>query len=213
MSYVPGLYTRTSLQQWQPSPHQHGQKRVRQMLPSLQINHPHLLTPPASYSAQKRRSPAPVAQPQTYSPQRVHLHSRTTSSRQGGAAPLNKNTRRDMLGLFGSLSLPSLLLPPDPVTRRRLCVRGAFNAATIESIQICVWAVCVLLVLSESSNFTVAISAQFPSVSLCSTSGKDNDSGREAVQQQYKPPPLTANHKMTIPAVNILQHPSAAYKN
>ncbi|RNC52049.1 exo-alpha-sialidase [Trypanosoma cruzi] len=28
----------------------------------------------------------------------------------------------------------------------------------------CVWAVCVLLVLSEPSNFTVAISACFPSV-------------------------------------------------
>ncbi|RNE98736.1 hypothetical protein TcG_12446, partial [Trypanosoma cruzi] len=69
------------------------------------------------------------------------------------------NTRRDMLGLCGSLSLPSLLLPLDPVTRRRLSVRGAFTAETSESIQICVGGVCVLLVLSEPSNFTVAISA------------------------------------------------------
>ncbi|KAF5216464.1 hypothetical protein ECC02_010773 [Trypanosoma cruzi] len=52
------------------------------------------------------------------------------------------NTRRDMLGLCGSLSLPSLFLPPDPVPPRRLCVRGAFNAATIESIQICVRLCC-----------------------------------------------------------------------
>ncbi|KAF5220464.1 hypothetical protein ECC02_006532 [Trypanosoma cruzi] len=70
------------------------------------------------------------------------------------------NTCRDMLGLCGSLSLPSLLLPVDPVTRRRLCVRVAFTAATRESIQICVWTVCVLLlVLSLPSNFTVAIRA------------------------------------------------------
>ncbi|RNC36921.1 exo-alpha-sialidase, partial [Trypanosoma cruzi] len=47
-------------------------------------------------------------------------------------------TRREILGLRGSLSLPSLLLQPDPVTPRRLCVRGAFTAATRESIQICV---------------------------------------------------------------------------
>ncbi|ESS61934.1 hypothetical protein TCDM_10442 [Trypanosoma cruzi Dm28c] len=68
-----------------------------------------------------------------------------------------------MLGLCGSLSLPSLLLSLDPVTRRRLCVRGACTAATRESIQICVCAVCVLLVPSVPSNFTVAISACFPS--------------------------------------------------
>ncbi|ESS55591.1 hypothetical protein TCDM_12927 [Trypanosoma cruzi Dm28c] len=48
-----------------------------------------------------------------------------------------------MLGLRGSLSPPSLLLPLDPVTRRRLCVRGASTAATRENIQICVCGRCV----------------------------------------------------------------------
>ncbi|EKF98361.1 hypothetical protein TCSYLVIO_010740, partial [Trypanosoma cruzi] len=90
------------------------------------------------------------------------------------------NTRRDMLGLCRSLSPPSLILPLDPVTRRRLCVRGAMTAATRESIQICVCAVCVLfLVLSEPSNFTVAIRVWLLSflACLCSRSGEGSNSG------------------------------------
>ncbi|ESS60541.1 hypothetical protein TCDM_11926 [Trypanosoma cruzi Dm28c] len=76
-----------------------------------------------------------------------------------------------MLGFCGSLSLPSLLLPLDPVTRRRLCVRGAITAAARESIQICV---CVLLVLSEPSNFTVAIRVWLLAflACLCSRNGE-----------------------------------------
>ncbi|EKF26329.1 hypothetical protein MOQ_009982 [Trypanosoma cruzi marinkellei] len=74
-----------------------------------------------------------------------------------------------MLGLCRSLSPPSLLLPLDPVTQRRLCVRGAFTAATRECIEIyiCVWAVCVLLVLPEPSNFTVAITVCLSSFLAC----------------------------------------------
>ncbi|RNC36442.1 exo-alpha-sialidase [Trypanosoma cruzi] len=109
---------------------------------------------PASYAAQKDR---PVAVPQHplkhsllqqwrpsmptqelkhqhyFPPQRSQLHRWRiiTTSRSSTA---EANTRRDMLGLCGSLSPPSLLLPLDPVTRRRLCVRGAFTAATRESM-------------------------------------------------------------------------------
>ncbi|ESS55625.1 hypothetical protein TCDM_12890 [Trypanosoma cruzi Dm28c] len=88
-----------------------------------------------------------------------------------------------MLGLRGSLSLPSLLLPLDPVTPRRLCVRGAFTAATRESIQICVCGqcVCVLLVLSEPYNFTVAISACLLSFLACLCARN----GGVQQQQQY----------------------------
>ncbi|EKF27002.1 hypothetical protein MOQ_009285 [Trypanosoma cruzi marinkellei] len=71
-----------------------------------------------------------------------------------------------MLGLCCSLSLPSLLPPLDPVTRRRLCVRGALTAATRESIEIRVVG-GVRLVFSEPSNFTVAIIACFPSFLAC----------------------------------------------
>ncbi|KAF5221317.1 hypothetical protein ECC02_005559 [Trypanosoma cruzi] len=79
------------------------------------------------------------------------------------------NTRRDMLGLCGSLSLPSLLLPLDPVPRRRLCVRGAITAATRESIEICVCGRCVCCCWSfqclRISQWRLAFSRNFlPSV-------------------------------------------------
>ncbi|EKG01114.1 hypothetical protein TCSYLVIO_007904 [Trypanosoma cruzi] len=104
-----------------------------------------------------------------------------------------------MLGLCGSLSLPSLLLPRDPVTRRRLYVRGAFTAATRESIQICVWAVCVLLVLSEPSNFTVAIRAfLLSSVTVFKkwrVQQQQRQYPREVSEEQSRAPTQRAGHE------------------
>ncbi|EKG06190.1 hypothetical protein TCSYLVIO_002714, partial [Trypanosoma cruzi] len=89
-----------------------------------------------------------------------------TTRRRSDTAEVN--TRRDMLGLCRSLSPPSLLLPRDPVTRRRLCVRGAITAATHESIQICVWAVCAVVPFRalQFHSSDPRLFAFFPSVSV-----------------------------------------------
>ncbi|EKG00883.1 hypothetical protein TCSYLVIO_008152, partial [Trypanosoma cruzi] len=76
------------------------------------------------------------------------------------------NTRRDMLGLCGSLSPPSLLLPLHPVTPRRLCVRGAITVATRESIQMCACGRCVCCWSFQSAQWLFA-PVFLTSVSAC----------------------------------------------
>ncbi|RNC49529.1 exo-alpha-sialidase [Trypanosoma cruzi] len=87
------------------------------------------------------------------------------------------NTCRDMLGLCGSLSLPSLLLPLDPVTRRRLCVRGAFTAATRESICVCLGGVFAVGHFRVHSGYSRLFSLL---ACLHAQGGKDNNSGNKS---------------------------------
>ncbi|ESS58976.1 hypothetical protein TCDM_12322 [Trypanosoma cruzi Dm28c] len=128
-------------------------------------------------------------------PQHIIIITTTRSS------TVESNTRRDMLGLCGSLSPPSLLLPLDPVTPRRLCVRGAFTAAaTRESIQICVGGRCVCCCsfsAFESHSSVSRLFAFLPSVCLCSTCGKRKKWQyiRHVRGEQSRAPMRRAGHK------------------
>ncbi|ESS63140.1 hypothetical protein TCDM_09099 [Trypanosoma cruzi Dm28c] len=97
-----------------------------------------------------------------------------------------------MLGLGGSLSPPSLLLPRDPVTPRRLCVRGAFTAATRESIQICVCGRCVCCWYFQCltvSQWRLAFGSNFlPSVCVREAEREEKTSPSKEVRQQTPPP-------------------------
>ncbi|ESS55252.1 hypothetical protein TCDM_13291 [Trypanosoma cruzi Dm28c] len=105
-----------------------------------------------------------------------------------------------MLGLCRSLSLPSLLLPLDPVTPRRLCVQGAFTAATRESIQICVCGRCVCCWSFQClaiSQWRLALDF-LPSVCVHEAEKRENKPSKEV--RQRAPPPIHTVSGIIIPA-------------
>ncbi|ESS55954.1 hypothetical protein TCDM_12545 [Trypanosoma cruzi Dm28c] len=106
-----------------------------------------------------------------------------------------------MLGLCRSLSLPSLLLPLDPVTRRRLCVRGAITAATRESIQICVCGRCVCCWSFQCpaiSQWRLAFSRNFlPSVCVREVEREQKTSQVKKYNSKHRHPSTVS---VTIPA-------------